>query len=71
MRDVFDRCGGNRVHCGGIVKCALRSRGAEGAAMMHETMGSGMSWAMGVGAILVLAIVLLLTAALIKYLFLR
>ena len=39
--------------------------------MMHETMGSGMSWAMGVGAILVLAIVLLLTAALIKYLFLR
>ena len=29
--------------------------------MMHETMGSGMSWAMGVGAILVLAIVLLLT----------
>jgi hypothetical protein len=37
--------------------------------MMNEMMGSGMMWGMGVAGIIGIAVVVLLIAALIKYLF--
>ncbi len=39
--------------------------------MMHGMMGSGMGWALDIAAIVVLALLLLLAGALVKYLFFR
>ena len=39
--------------------------------MMHDMMGSGMMWGMGLVGILALLVVILLIAALVKYVFFR
>ena len=39
--------------------------------MMKEMMGDGMMWGMGVGGLVALAVLVLLVAALVKYVFFR
>ena len=39
--------------------------------MMHDMMGGGMMWGMGLGGLLVLILLVLVIAALAKYLFFR
>jgi hypothetical protein len=39
--------------------------------MMHDMMGNGMMWGMGLAALLGLVMVVLVIAALVKYLFYR
>jgi hypothetical protein len=39
--------------------------------MMHDMMGSGMMWGMGLGGVLAIILVVLVIAALVKYLFFR
>jgi hypothetical protein len=39
--------------------------------MMHDMMGGGMMWGMGLFGLLVLVLLVLLVAALVKYLFFR
>ena len=39
--------------------------------MMHDMMGGEIMWGMGIGGILVLLVLLLVIAALVKYLFFR
>ena len=39
--------------------------------MMKEMMGDGMMWGMGVGGLIALAVLVLLVAALVKYVFFR
>jgi hypothetical protein len=39
--------------------------------MMHDMMSGGMMWGMGLGGLLVLILLLLVIAALVKYLFFR
>jgi hypothetical protein len=40
-------------------------------AMMGDMMSTGMMWGMGIGHLLILTLVLLVIAALVKYLFFR
>lgn len=39
--------------------------------MMHDMMGNTMMWGMGFAGIIALAVVILIIAALVKYLFVR
>ncbi len=39
--------------------------------MMNDAMGSGMMWGMGIGSLVGIVLIVLLAAALVKYLFFR
>jgi hypothetical protein len=58
-----------------IARCVAFRRtateGDEGRSKMNEMMGSGMMWSIGVAGIIGTVVVVLLIAALIKYLFFR
>ena len=39
--------------------------------MMHNMMGGAMSWGMGISSLILIVVVILVIAALVKYLFFR
>jgi hypothetical protein len=71
----FDKPQSVSTHERQIARCVAFRRtateGDEGRSKMNEMMGSGMMWGMGVAGIIGIVVVVLLIAALIKYLFFR